>query len=192
VSLLDRLKERAAPDLSDAELNALIGALRAELDACLGSVGPVTVELGDVAEPDATFFRTLRLPQPILGGAALTVTERSPGNSGAEAAETVLTGADFRILHGGRTLQRLITGPNPAEFWAPLVTVSFTPETTPQAVRDEAVIKLVTLDLSYRGMIKSESAGDYQWAGSVTSDSYTAERAAIIAGLRNQQGMVLA
>lgn len=193
MSLLDRLKERAAPEQSDAELNALIGALGAEIDARLGPVGQITLELGDAGEPEAQFFRTLRLPQPVSGGGALTVTERSPGNSGEGAAETVLTGADFRLLHGGRTLQRLTTGPNPNEYWAPLVTVSFTPATTPQPVRDEALIKLATLDLSYRGMIKSERAGDYQWsAGSGSSEGYSAEREAIFASLVAQQGFVLA
>ena len=74
------------------------------------------------------------------------------------------------------------------------MTVSFTPATTPQAVRDEALIKLATLDLSYRGMIKSERAGDYQWsAGSGSSESsYSTERDAIFASLVAQQGFVLA
>jgi hypothetical protein len=193
VSLLDRLRERAAPEQSDAGLNALIGALRAEIDARLGPVGQITLELGDAGEPEAQFFRTLRLPQPVLAGSALTVKERSPANSGAGSDEVVLTGADFRLVHGGRTLQRLTTGPNPNEYWAPLVTISFTPATTPQPVRDEALIKLATLDLSYRGMIKSERAGDYQWSAATgTSEGYSAEREAIFASLVSQQGLVLA
>ena len=192
MNLLDRLKERAAPEQSDAELSALISALRAEISARLGPVGQITLELGDAGEPEAQFFRTLRLPQPILAGGALSVSERSPGNSGAGATETVLTDADFRLLHGGRTLQRLTTGPNPAEYWAPLVSVTFTPATTPQPVRDEALLKLATLDLSYRGMIKSERAGDYQWSAGTGSETYSTEREAIFASLVAQQGFVLA
>jgi hypothetical protein len=62
----------------------------------------------------------------------------------------------------------------------------------PAAARDEVTIKLIQLDLSYRGLIKSERAGDYQWAGSVSSDSYAAEREKLLASLRGAGRMVMA
>lgn len=192
MSLLDRVKERASPDMSDDELTSMIAAITGEIDAHLGPVGPVTVELGDPTDPHTSHARTLRLQPPAAAGASMTITERDPGNSGAAASATILQPADYRILHDGRTLQRLNTGPNARDYWAPLVTVEYTPAGTAQAARDEAIIKIMILDLSYRGMIKSERAGDYQWQGSVASDSYTAERAAIISSLQQRGGMVLA
>lgn len=192
MSLLDRIKERASPDMSDDELETMANAISAEIDARLGPVGPVTVELGDPTDPDTRYLRTLRLARPAMAGQPVTISERDPGNSGNAADATLLQAADFRILHEGRTLQRLSTGPNPRDYWAPLVSVTYTPAGTPQAARDEAVIRLMILDLSYRGIIKSERAGDYQWQGSVSADSYSNEREAIFAGLQQRSGMVMA
>lgn len=189
MALLDRVKERAAPDLSDAELNAMIAAIVAEIDARLGPVGPISVELGDATEPGTSHARTLRLARPILAGQPVTVTERDPGNSGDAIAATILQAADYRILHEGRTLQRLNSGPNARDHWAPLVTVEYTPTGTPQAARDDAVIKLMILDLSYRGALKSEKAGDYQFT---LGGDPAAERAAILEGLQQRSGLVLA
>lgn len=191
MALIDRIKERTGTDLSDAELNAMIASIAAELDARLGPVGPVTIELGDPTDPDARTNETLRLSRPI-GAGAVTVTEIEPGNSGAAGDELVLDASDYRVLHGGRTLQRLTTGPNGRRYWAPLVRLTYTPTGAPQSGRDEATIKLVQLDLSYRGLIKSERAGDYQWQGSVSADSYAAERESIFAALAQARGMVMA
>ncbi|MEP3258538.1 MAG: hypothetical protein ABJO06_13485, partial [Roseibium sp.] len=57
------------------------------------------------------------------------------------------------------------------------------------AAREEATIKLMHLDLSYRGGLKSERAGDYQFTLGTDPAS---ERTAIIAGLANRNGMVMA
>src|SRR3546814_11647194 len=87
--------------------------------------------------------------------------ELDPGNSGAEAAERTLEPSDYRLLHDGRTIQRLTGGPNGRGHWAPLVRLTYTAQGASQAQRDEAVIKLMMVDLSYRGGLKSERAGDY-------------------------------
>lgn len=192
MSLLDRIKLRAAPELPDAELNAMIDAITAEIDVLLGPVGAITVHLGDSSDPETSFNRTLRLPRPMMAGQPIAITERDPGNSGNAQAAFVLAPADYRILHNGRTLQRLTTGPMPRAFWAPLVEVTYTPTGVGQMQRDEAVIKVMQLDLTYRGLIKSERAGDYQWSGSVSADSYMAERGAIFSSLVSPSGMVLA
>lgn len=189
MSLIDRIKERASPDLSDDELEAMATAIVQEIDARLGPVGPITVELGDPTDPATAYLRTLRLARPAIAGQPMTVSERDPANSGAAGDATILQAADYRILHEGRTLQRLNNGPNPREYWAPLVSVTYTPAGTPQAARDEAAIRLMILDLGYRGLIKSERAGDYQWTA---GDSHAAEREAIFAGLQQRSGMVMA
>lgn len=188
MSLLDRARTRSGSDLPDSELQAMIDAITAEIAARFGPAGAATVELGDPGDPASSAVRTLRLAKPIDQARTIEVTEISPGNG---AAEVLLTAADYRVLHGGRTLQRLTSGPNGASFWAPLVRVGYTPIGA-EGAADEAVIKLIQLDLSYRGLIKSERAGDYQWQGSVSSDSYAAEREAILAGLEGPGGLVLA
>lgn len=191
MALIDRVKERTGTDLSDTELAAMIAAITAEIEARLGPAGERTVELGDPADPDSRYRTTLRISPPLDAALTVTVVELDPGNSGLVGAEVTLTTADYRVMHGGRTLQRLTGGPNGRQFFAPMVKVTYTPkgDAGDQAAREEAVIKLMQLDLSYRGGLKSERAGDYQFtlAGDVG-----AERQKIIEGLAARHGLVMA
>lgn len=187
MALLDRIKLRLPTDLPDAELTAMIEAITTELDARFGVAGAITVELGDPADPMNRLRTSLRLLRPIDTAQAITVTEIDPGNTGLAADETELDAADFRILHGGRTLQRLTGGPNARTHWAPLVRVEYTPIGL-AAAREEVTIKLLALDLTYRGAIRSERAGDYQ----VTlSGDMAADREAILQTLEDRRGMVM-
>lgn len=189
MALIDRVKERAPSDISDSELQAMIDTISAELDARLGPVGPITVDLGDPSDPHSRLDRTLRVNRPIDTAQAVTITERDPGNSGDASAEIVLDPTDYRILHGGRTLQRLTTGPNGRTHWAPLIELTYTPVGIGEAIRDEATIKLMQIDLSYRGALKSERAGDYQFT---LSGDPIADRDAILNSLAPTSGMVMA
>lgn len=186
--LLDRVKLRLQTDLPDSELLAMIDAIAAELDARFGAAGEITVELGDPLAPADRLVTTLRLLRPADIGLPITITEIDPANTGLASHETELDAADFRILHGGRTLQRLTGGPNARTHWAPLVRVEYTPVGL-AAARDEVTIKLLALDLSYRGALRSERAGDYQ----VTlSGDMAADREAILRTLQDRGGMVMA
>jgi len=187
MALLDRVKARTGSDLPDAELTAMIDAIGAELDARFGPVGQATVEIGDPNDPSSRFMRNLRLVRPADTNEPISIVERDPGNTGQASDETELAAGDFRVLHGGRTLQRLSLGPNPAQFWAPMVSVTYTPVAN-QAARDEATIKLIQLDLSYRGGLKSEKAGDYAFT---LSGDMAADREAILQTLEDRRGMVL-
>jgi hypothetical protein len=190
--LLDRVKERTGSDLSDAELQAMIDGITAELDARLGPAGPITVELGDPTDPASRERRTLRLARPADTTQPITIVEHWLGDSNLAANDLELADVDYRVLDGGRTLQRLIgqsvTG---RMHWAPLVTVTYTP-IGDQAQRDELTIKLITLDLTYRGLVKLEQAGDYRWQGALTPDSYATERESLFASLTPRTGMVMA
>lgn len=186
--LLDRVKERTGSDLSDAELQAMIDAVTAELAARLGPVGPITIELGDLSDPDSRFRRTLKLARPIDAAEPATIIEVEPGNTGDAGNEIELAANDYGVRHGGRTLARLVDGPNGREYWAPLVKVTYTP-LADQAARDEATIKLIALDLSYRGLLRSERAGDYQFT---LSGDPAADREKIFDGLAPRSGMVMA
>lgn len=188
MALLDRVKLRVPTDLPDSELLAMIDAITAELDARFGVAGALTVELGDPLAPADRLKTTLRLLRPADTAQPIAITEIDPGDTGLASHETELAPADFRVLHGGRTLQRLIGGPNPRAHWAPLVRVAYTPVGV-AAARDEVTIKLIALDLSYRGALRSERAGDYQ----VTlSGDMAADREAILQTLEDRRGMVMA
>ena len=187
MALLDRVRTRTGSDLPDAELQAMIDAITAELAARFGPAGETTIEIGDPVDPATRYRQTLRMIRPIDPAQPLTIVELDPGNSGA-AAELVLAPGDYRIRDGGRTLQRTLGGPNGRSTWAPLVRITYTP-LGEQAARDEAVIKLIALDLSYRGALRSERAGDYQ----VTlSGDPVADREAILQGLAARRSMVMA
>ena len=191
MALIDRVKERSGSDLSDTELQAMIDAITAEIEARLGPTGERMIELGDPSDPDSRYLTTLKISPPLDAAQAVTVVECDPANSGLVAAEIELASNDYRMLHGGRTLQRLTGGSNGRQFWAPMVKITYTPkgDAGDQAAREEAIIKLMQLDLSYRGGLKSERAGDYQFtlAGDVS-----AEREQILEGLATRHGMVMA
>lgn len=189
MTLLDRVKERTGAELSDDELTAMIDGIAGEIAARFGPAGEITVTLGDPLE-NRRAFPMLKLPRPIDEGEDIEVVELEPGDSGLSAAEITLDPADYRVLHGGRTLQRLTGGPNGQNFWAPMVRLTYTPLGS-QAARDEVIIKIMQLDLGYRGLIKSERAGDYQWSGSVASDSYVAERENLLASLASGNRLVM-
>jgi hypothetical protein len=197
MALIDRIRERTGTDLSDDELTAMIAGIAAEIEVIYGAAsGAIEITLGDPGDPAdrERWQRTLKLTRPAQPGSSIQIVEIDRSNVGVEDVRTVLSELDFRVLHGGRTLQRLVSGPNPETFWAPLVELTYTPtDAVTSAARDEVTIKLIQLDLSYRGLIKSERAGDYQWAGSVSSDSYATEREKLLASLgAGRSGMVMA
>lgn len=187
-ALLDRVRLRLATDLPDSELLTMIDNIAVELDARFGASGAIQVELGDPTDPASRHNTTLRLLRPADTAQPITIVELDPANTGDASHETVLTSADFRTLHGGRTLQRLTGGPNSRQYWAPMVRVLYTPIGM-AAARDEVTIKLIALDLSYRGALRSERAGDYQVA---LSGDIAADREAILQALEDRRGMVMA
>lgn len=188
MALLDRVRVRTGSDLPDDELLAMIEGLTAEMDARFGPAGPVTQEFGDLDEASGGYRRSLRLARPMDETQSIEIVEINPAQSGAASSAVTLGADDYRVVHGGRTLQRLMTGAHSAMYWAPFVSVTYTP-IGDDAARSEAAIKLIQLDLSYRGGLKSERAGDYQFQ---LSDSFAKEREAIFEGLAQRRGLVMA
>lgn len=190
MALLDRVKARTGSDLSDSELQDMIDAIVSEMDARFGPDGQISIELGDPTDPWSRELRTLRLLRPLDTAQAVTIVERFPADSGLAGNDITLDATDYRVLHGGRTLQRLTGGTNGRAYWAPMVSVTYTPIGM-TAARDEATIKLIQLDLSYRGLMKSERAGDYQWAAAQGAN-FADERESIFDGLAISSGLVMA
>ncbi|WP_048648955.1 hypothetical protein [Nitratireductor soli] len=177
MALIDRVKERTGTDLGDQELQAMIDAISAVIDDRFGPSGPTTVFLGDPLDRDG-WRHTLRLPSVVDQGQPIEVVEMQPGNSGEAAAETMLTADDYRILHTGRTLQRLTGGPNGKTYWAPMVRITFTPREA-AGMRDEAVIRIMQLDTAGQAAagLKSERAGDYSWTAATGTERAEAREA---------------
>lgn len=193
MALIDRVKERTGAGLPDSELQAMIDAITAEIDARFGPVGAVTVEIGDVTDPCSRDLRTLRLNRPLDANQPVSIVEIDPGWSGNAANTVVLAANDYRVMHGGRTLARLWDGDNGRQHWAPLVRITYTPK-EPPGVRDEAVIRLMHVDLSDKGGLKSERAGDYSYT-LATGQERTDAREAIFSwlnGLLGAGGMSMA
>jgi len=176
MALIDRVKERSPSDLSDTELQAMIDTIAAEIDACVGAAGPITVTSGDPTDDTTRSRRVLRLTRPLDEGQPVTVTEIDPGWSGDAANEVTLNAEDYRVLHGGRTLQRLWDGTNGRRYWAPLVRIAYTPQGV-AGLRDEAVIRLMAIDLTDKGALKSERAGDYSWTAATGEERAKAREA---------------
>jgi len=183
--LLDRVKERIETDLSDSELQAMIDEVAAEIERRYGPNAPITVHLGDdsTAAGDRRF---LTLARPLDTGQAATAVEIAPPGAGQPSARTTLDAADWRVLHGGRTLERLIDGPNGRRFWAPLVELTYTP-VSDASQRDEVAIQVVQLEIQARGL-DSERAGDWQAA----YPDLARTREALFAGLAPRRGLAAA
>ncbi|MBW8638992.1 hypothetical protein K1W69_17480 [Hoeflea sp. WL0058] len=188
MALIDRVRERTGSDLSDTELQAMIDGILAEISARFGPAGAITVDIGDPGDPHSRRDRSLRLSRPIDTGETITITEIDPRHTGDASAETLLSDDDYRVLHGGHTIERLVGGTNGRDRWAPLVRITYTPSDITGAAREEAVIKLMLVDLSNRGLLKSERAGDYAF----TLGDPSQERERILASLTARSGTVLA
>lgn len=177
--LLDRIRARIETDLSDVELQAMADQATAEIERRYGAVAAITVSLAGGGE-------VLQLTRPMDTALSKTVVEiLVAGHGGADSRQT-LAADDYRVLHGGRTLQRLADGTNGRSCWAPEVEISYTPVSDSRQ-REEVTIKLVQLDLNWRGLT-SERAGDWQAA----YPDVAAEREKLLASLAPRGGLVMA
>lgn len=137
----------------------------------------ITIFIGDDLELDG--YRTfLDLVRPLSGTAVVTEIDHT--------TETVVADDDFRVINGGRTLQRLSDGTNPRQFWQRLVKVVYSP-VSDVLERDEVIILLVQLGIEYRGL-KSVKAGDH--ASSFMD--YATERNALMSRLSPRRGVLMA
>ena len=179
MALIDRVKERIETDLSDAELQLMIDEVTAEIERRYGAIAQMTV-----SREGGGGFIVLRLP--IDEALAIAVVEFDPRNEAGADAQLTLAADDYRIRNGGLTLERLIDGTNGRERWAPLVEVTYTPQSD-QAQRDEVTIQVVQLEIADMGLA-AEKAGDW----SATHRNTAAERERLIAGLDKRGGLVMA
>ena len=184
MELLNRLKGRVETDMLDLELQRMIDAEIAEIDDRFGAIVEITI----LAEGNLHFVSVHR---PIDEAETIAIVEIDPANTGAAANRVTIAADDYRITNGGRTIERLIDGTNVGDHWASLVELTYTP-VSDQTQRDEAVIKLVHLSLTYNGLAKQQSVGDFSFSGSVTADAFDREREVLINRLAPRGRMVMA
>lgn len=184
MALLDRLKGRVETDLLDLELQTMIDAEVAEINDRFGDIVEITI-----TEEGRRHF--IGLHRRIDETKTVAIVEIDPANTGAAANRTTMATDDYRITNGGRTIERLIDGTNGQDLWSPLVEFKYTP-VSDQDRRDETVIKLVQLSITYQGLNKMDSIGDFSRTGVNAADAYDREREALINRLSPRGRLVMA
>lgn len=170
MAVLDRVKERAETDLSDAELEAIIADAEAAIVERFGLAGE------EISVTRAGRRRSLDFPRPIDPEASLEVAEIAPG----ETTSTEVEPAGYRLVNGGRTLERV------GRLWGFMVAVTYSPvDDSPQ--REEVAVKLALAAIAYEA-VSSRSVGDVN----TNNVDYAAEREAILAGLQPRRGLFVA
>ena len=178
MSVLNRVKERVETDLSDAELTLMIAGVVAELDAKFGAAGVALTILKD------GFRKTIDMARPLDPAAAPTITEIDSG-----ANRLLLSADDFRIRHGGKTIERLATGTNGRNLWNQIVEVVYTPLDDTATARDEVTIECCNAIITYRGLDKSSKAGNWSASGVNAPDALRGEINSIMSALEPRPGI---
>ena len=149
----------------------MIDEVEAEIERRFGAEGSIIVYL----DGDRKYLSLIRESDTISAIVEIIFT-----------TDTTLSSDDYRILDGGRTLERLPDGTNGRILWGKLVKITYVPASKAKE-REEVVIKVVQLGAEYRGL-KAEKSGDY----SVTFADYKAERDSLIGGLTPRRGVLMA
>jgi len=174
MSMLDRVKERIETDLSDDELTLMLNEANQDVINRYGPHAdpdaPITVTV------DASRRRALDIVRPIDTAYPVVITE-----SVHDELELLADG-DYRVLNGGRTLQR-IGGAFGNGQWGDLVDVAYVPVADGNQ-RQEVIIGLVQLEAERRG-VKSHKAGDL----SVEAVDYVGERERLLQSLAPRRGL---
>lgn len=181
MGLLERIQHRVETDVVPDELEALIAEAQDEIAATHGpvrSVTPITVDLRGGGT-------SLDITRPIDTAEDVEVIEYD--SLEATADDTTLSATDFRIVNGGRTIERVNGGPNSGVLWAPRVTVAYIP-VDDTAKRDEVTIKLVMLALDYNSGRRYDRIGD----ASAGYADYQTDRSRLIASLSHRPGLLMA
>ena len=153
-------------DLSDAAVQQLIDDAESEILITIGAVATQIDEIENDEPYPAQVFLTRK-------ATAITQVKELIGDT-----ETVLAANDYRLRHGGLSVERLSTGTNPLTVWGEYLTITYTP--VDDTVRRKIVtVDLVKLAIAYTGM-KSESIGPYSES---QKDDYESERSRLIARL---------
>lgn len=171
----DEIHAHVETDRSPDAIALLIADAEAAIIARYGPHAPAPIEIE--RGPDAFTTAgptTIYFDRP---AASVSSVSEFAGDPYSET-ETVLEAGDFRLLYGGRAVQRLGTGPHPAGSWAGRIVLTYVP-VDDTAQRKRVCIDLVKLALRYDAA-KAQTAGD---ASETALDDYTGERSNLLGEL---------
>jgi hypothetical protein len=135
---INELREHVTTDLSDAALQRILDAAEGEIISRYGPhanpATPLTVILAGERH------RLLQVARPLDAAHPVTITEENHAFLGGTI--DTLAADDWRAWHGGRSLERLVTGTHPRYGWGHHVTLTYVP------VNDNAQRTLVLMDLA--------------------------------------------
>lgn len=161
-------REHIETDLVDAALQRLIDDADATI---VERFGPHTAAVTSTSFRDMQTDDLLFLNRPMSGNPT-SVTEWMN-----DFTSQLLDPTDYRILYGGRALQRLVSGVNGRSTWGARVVVVYTPADE-LAKRTRVEIDLVRLAAKYEAL-DHETVGDY----SANHPNYLAEREQLLDAL---------
>lgn len=140
------IREHVDTDLGDTALDRLLADADAEIVRRYGAHTANQVETF-TPPPGST---TIMLDRPVSAVVSVVETEE-------DESDTTLAASDYE-LQSERTLRRKGDGTNPASTWAPIVVVTYTPDSD-NARRIGVTIDLVKLAVQYQAA-QSVSVGD--------------------------------
>ena len=169
----DEIHAHVETDRSPDAIALLVADAEAAIIARYGPHAPAPIELERVLGAFTTAGpTTIYFDRP-----AASIATVSEYDSDA-LPPTVLDAADYRLLYGGRAVERLGTGPHPRAWWAGRVVLTYVP-VDDTAQRKRVCIDLVKLALRYDAA-KAQTAGD---ASETALDDYTRERSNLLGEL---------
>lgn len=173
-----QIREHVETDLADPAIERLIADAESEIVARCGAHDSQT-DLFRTGDPrvfpsgvDLFIFPS----RPV--GQVVSITEEE-----RDGTSTVLAEDDYRILDGGRRIERLQNGTHPRARWGHLVKLVYQP-VDDMARRTRVLIDLVRLAIEYR-------AYQEQWSGDVRTRhvDYQQERERILRALAPRGGL---
>lgn len=144
------LREHVETDLKDTALQRILDDIDGEIVTRFGAhTGAVTID--EDTRGEGLIF---------LNPPSTAITSVTEYAIRSDTAGILLDPADYRVLRGGRELERLTTGPNGSLHWGERVVVIYTPSDD-RARRRMVEIDAAKLEIQYEAK-RSEGIGDMQ------------------------------
>lgn len=164
------LREHIETDLSDTALQRYLDDAIAEVESRFGTDANVT----EIIDPTPGKFM---LPLRRKATTVISVTERYGKDS-----TKLIDPTEYRTRFGGRMLEK-----TDGTRWLYEAEVVYTPKPE-EPMRDRLTIGLVQIDLTYEGLIKSDTVGDFGQTLQNDPQAYRRERENLLMQGQHRRG----